>query len=147
MKIKLLLFALILGFNLINAQEVEIKKEKVFLEGELFLKYEKINLITHSVLDLNDDEILFVQFKDNETPEYMDDDFYILNFTTQNVKVESTDYSRITSFMNSRKTMEKLIKWLVKDKVFNKDGTINSEKLDLFFSKYDEKITDRTVRD
>lgn len=147
MKIKLLLFALTLGFNLINAQEVEIKKEKVFLEGELFLKYEKINLITHSVLDLNDDEILFVQFKDNETPEYMDDDFYILNFTTQNVKVESTDYSRITSFMNSRKTMEKLIKWLVKDKVFNKDGTINSEKLDLFFSKYDEKITDRTVRD
>lgn len=146
MKIKILVLTLFLNLNLVKAQEVEIKKDKILLEGDIFLKYEKININTHSVLDLNENEILFVQFKDNETPDYSDDDFYILNFTTQNIKVESTDFSRILSFMNSRKTMEKLIKWLVKDKVINKDGSINSEKLDIFFSKYDEKITDRTVR-
>lgn len=148
MKIKILATALLLGLgvNFAFSQEVKIKKDKVFIDGNLFLKYEKINILTHSVYDLNDNEILFVSFKDNETPQYSDDDFYILNFTTKKIKVESSDYSRIASFMNSKKTMQKLIKWLLKDRVINKDGTINSEKLNVFFDKYDENITNRTIR-
>jgi len=146
MKISLLITVLFFGLNFSNAQEIKIKKNNVSLDGELFLKYEKINILTHSIYDLNDNEILFVQFKDNETPEYIDDDFYILNFTNENIKVESTDYSRIAAFMNSKKTMQKLIKWLVKDKVISSNGTINPEKLSIFFKKYDEKITARTLR-
>jgi hypothetical protein len=146
MKIKLLLAAVLFGINFMFSQEVKIKKDKIFVDGNLFLKYEKINVNTHSVYDLDDNEILFVSFKDNETPQYLDDDFYILNFTTEKIKIESSDYSRIASFMNSKKTMQKMIKWLLKDKVINKDGTINSEKLELFFEKYDENITNRTIR-
>ncbi len=48
--------------------------------------------------------------------------------------------------MNSRKNMEKLIKWLLKEKVLDSNGNLNAEKLDVFFDKYDEKITERTVR-
>jgi hypothetical protein len=146
MKIKLLLAAVLFGINFMFSQEVKIKKDKIFVDGNLFLKYEKINVNTHSVYDLDDNEILFVSFKDNETPQYLDDDFYILNFTTEKIKIESSDYSRIASFMNSKKTMQKMIKWLLKDKVINKYGTINSEKLELFFEKYDENITNRTIR-
>jgi hypothetical protein len=135
-----------LGLNSSYAQNVKIKKDKVLLEGKLFLKYEKINFITHSIYDLNDNEILFVQFKDNETSDYTDDDFYVLNFINESIKVESSDYSRIASFMSSRKAIQKLIRWLVKDKVISADGSVNLKRLQIFFDKYDEKITNRTIR-
>ncbi|HKX86283.1 MAG TPA: hypothetical protein VJL37_06405 [Flavobacterium sp.] len=141
----------ILGFILlapfaINAQEVVIEKDKVLLDGTPILKYEKINLINHSFYTLNDDEILNFRSFDNETPKYPDDDYYILNFINEKIKVESTDYSRIMSFMNSRKMCEKLVKWMLKDKVLNTDGTVNPQKLEVFVQKYHENITERTIR-
>lgn len=146
MKSKILFIITMFSFIFSNAQEVEIKNDQILLDGEYILKYEKINLVTHSIFDKDDNEILFFQIRDNETPKYAEDDFYILNFTNEGVKVESSDFSRISAFMSSRKMMEKLVKWLVKDKVIQKDGTIDSVKLDIFFNKYDEKILERTIR-
>ncbi|MGX7666629.1 hypothetical protein [Flavobacterium pedocola] len=148
MKKKGLLFlgAVLLSSFAVKAQEVEIVKDKILLDGKQFLKYEKINLINHSFFNMNDDEILNYRTFDNETPQFLDDDYYALNFINEKIKVESTDFSRIIAFMNSRKNCEKLIKWLVKDKVINADGTINPEKLEAFVQKYDENVTERTVR-
>lgn len=83
---------------------------------------------------------------DNETPRYVSDDYFILNFLTEKTKVESTDLAKIANFMNSKKGMEKLIKWLIKERVINQDGALNPERVAIFKEKYDENITQRTLR-
>ena len=48
--------------------------------------------------------------------------------------------------MNSKKSMEKLIKWLLKEKVLTNDGELNPDRLAIFKEKYDQNITERTIR-
>lgn len=130
-----------------KAQEVEIKKDKVLLDGKEILRYEKDNIFSQSFFSLTDDEeLIHYRYSDNESQQYMEDDYFILNFLTEKVKVESTETHRATVLMSSRKSSEKLIRWLLKDKVLNADGTINRDKLDNFYDKYNEDITRRTVR-
>lgn len=145
---KLLLFSLlVLSFNFYFTQEVEIKDDKVLLDGKQILKAEKINMVEYSFYNLkSDDEILLYRQMDNETARYQDDDYYVLNFLTEKVKVESNDFYKIASFMNSKKSMEKLIKWLLKEKVLTTDGELNPDRLAIFKEKYDQNITERTIR-
>lgn len=143
----LTLFLLISGLGFYFSQEVVIKDDKVLLDGKQILKAEKINVLQYSFYSMKDDEeILMFRQMDNETPKYMDDDYYVLNFLTEKTKVESTDFTKILNFMNSRKAMEKLIKWLLKERVINNDGELNPERVQIFKEKYDENITDRTFR-
>ncbi|WP_411811302.1 hypothetical protein ACLB9Y_15115 [Chryseobacterium scophthalmum] len=145
---KLLTFSLlVLSFNFYFTQEVEIKDDKVLLDGKQILKAEKINMVEYSFYNLkSDDEILLYRQMDNETSRYQDDDYYVLNFLTEKVKVESNDFYKIASFMNSKKSMEKLIKWLLKEKVLTNDGVLNPDRLAIFKEKYDQNITERTIR-
>lgn len=145
---KLLTFSLlVLSFNFFFTQEVEIKDDKVLLDGKQILKAEKINMVEYSFYNLkSDDEILLYRQMDNETSRYQDDDYYVLNFLTEKVKVESNDFYKIASFMNSKKSMEKLIKWLLKEKVLTNDGELNPDRLAIFKEKYDQNITERTIR-
>ena len=145
---KLLTFSLlVLSFNFFFTQEVEIKDDKVLLDGKQILKAEKINMVEYSFYNLKSvDEILLYRQMDNETSRYQDDDYYVLNFLTEKVKVESNDFYKIASFMNSKKSMEKLIKWLLKEKVLTNDGELNPDRLAIFKEKYDQNITERTIR-
>lgn len=145
---KLLTFSLlVLSINFYFTQEVEIKDDKVLLDGKQILKAEKINMVEYSFYNLkSDDEILLYRQMDNETSRYQDDDYYVLNFLTEKVKVESNDFYKIASFMNSKKSMEKLIKWLLKEKVLTNDGELNTDRLAIFKEKYDQNITERTIR-
>ncbi|WP_445431700.1 hypothetical protein [Chryseobacterium indoltheticum] len=145
---KLLTFSLlILSFNFYFTQEVEIKDDKVLLDGKQILKAEKINMVEYSFYNLkNDDEILLYRQMDNETARYQDDDYYVLNFLTEKVKVEYNDFYKIASFMNSKKSMEKLIKWLLKEKVLTNEGELNPDRLAIFKEKYDQNISERTIR-
>jgi hypothetical protein len=143
----LTVFTLLLSFNLYFSQEVTIKDDKVLLDGKQILKAEKINMAQYSFYTMKDDEeILMYRYMDNETPKYSDDDYFILNFLTEKIKVESTDFSKILNFMNSRKGMEKLIKWLLKERVINSNGELNPERVQIFQEKYNENITERTFR-
>ncbi|RAR70072.1 hypothetical protein [Flavobacterium aciduliphilum] len=145
--IALILFSI--TYTNVVAQEIEIKDNKVLLDGKEFLKYEKSNIFNHSFYSLlNDDEILFFRFDQNETPNYLDDDYFVLNFLTEKIKIESKNKSKVFAGlgMNSRKNMEKMITWLLSEKVLNPDGTINRQKLEIFHEKYDENITNRTIR-
>lgn len=143
----LTVFLLFLSFNLYFSQEVVIKDDKVLLDGKQILKAEKINVTQYSFYTMKDDEeILMYRYMDNETPKYQDDDYYVLNFITEKTKVESTDFTKILNFMNSRKGMEKLIKWLLKERVITSDGELNPERVQVFKDKYDENITERTFR-
>ena len=148
MNLKLSLVALLFVTGISYSQEVELKKDIVYLDGKALLKYEKINLLQYSFFSLDDEELLLYRFSDNETRDYMDDDYFILNFLNEKKKIESTDKSRVISGlgMNSAKNMKKLITWLLKEKVLGTDGKINPEKLDVFEQKFQEDITVRTVR-
>lgn len=150
MKKILLTFSLILSnIFLLHAQEVEIKNDKVLLDGNPILKYEKINILQHSFYSLeSDDEILLFKWHDNETSEYSDDDYIILNFLVNKIKVETTSVEHVIAGigMNSKKNMQKLIKWLIKEKVIDTKGNVNPDKLQTFYDKYNEDITNRTSR-
>lgn len=142
-------FIMLIAVTTANAQEVEveIKKDKVLLDGKEFLKYEKENVWNQSFYSLGDgEEIIHYRFNNNGTDSYFEDDYFILNFLNEKIKIESSQTSRTTVLMSTKKSSEKLIKWLLKDKVLNADGTINKEKLDNFYDKYNEDITNRTVR-
>ena len=83
MKNKLFLIVVLFfcASNLMVAQKVEIKDDKVLVDGKEILKYEKINIFQHSFYSLTDDEeILMYKFNDNETKSYHEDDYIILNF-------------------------------------------------------------------
>ncbi|AZA79273.1 hypothetical protein EG347_18080 [Chryseobacterium sp. G0186] len=140
-------FLLMISCNFYFSQAVTIKDDKVLLDGKQILKAEKINVAQYSFFSMKDDEeILMYRYMDNETPRYVSDDYFILNFLSEKIKVESTDIAKISNFMNSKKGMEKLIKWLLKERVINHDGVLNPERVALFKEKYDENITERTLR-
>lgn len=144
---KILPFFLLLSLNLYFSQQVVIKDDKVLVDGKQILKAEKIDITQYSFFTIKgDEEILLYRYMDNETPKNVYDDYFILNFLTEKVKVETTDISKIANFMNSKKGMEKLIKWLLKERVINHDGELNPERVAIFKEKYDENITERTLR-
>ena len=140
-------FLLMISCNIYFSQNVTIKDTKVLLDGKQILKAEKIILAQYSFFSMkNDEEVLLYKYMDNETPTYVSDDYFILNFLTEKVKVESNDLGKVSNFMNSKKGMEKIIKWLLKERVLNQDGELNPERLAIFKEKYDENITARTPR-
>ncbi|WP_106917392.1 hypothetical protein [Chryseobacterium aurantiacum] len=145
---RLLAFVLLMiSCNLYFSQDVTIKDDKVLLDGKQILKAEKINAAQYSFFSMKgDEEVLLYKYMDNETPRYVNDDYFILNFLTEKIKIESTDMAKIANFMNSKKGMEKLVRWLLKERVINHDGELNSERVAVFKDKYDENITERTLR-
>ena len=148
MKTKIITLGILLVNILLNAQKVEIQNDDVLLDGKAILKSEKINARQYSFYALNGDEILMYKIFDNETPQYTEDDYYVLNFIEQKKKLQSTDFSKVVVGlgMNSRKCMEKMTTWLLKEKVITPEGKINPDKLDVLIDKYDEKILERTYR-
>ena len=139
-----ILFAM--SFGILIGQDIDFKDKKILLDGNPILKYEKVDALQYSFYSLeSEDEVLMYKFFDNGTPRYKDDDYYVLNFLTEKKKVESMDFGKIYSGMelSPKKNMQKLIKWLVKEKVFTIEGKINKDKLDLFVEKYNENITQR----
>ncbi|MGB3591045.1 MAG: hypothetical protein WBA16_05100 [Nonlabens sp.] len=131
------------------AQKVKLKDDKVFVNGNQILTYEKMSVLEYSFYSLDDEEeVILYQYHHNETRDYSGDDYFIINFLEQDVKVESTAFNNIVKGMgmNSRKDMEKLIKWLVKNKVLDEDGTIEPKRVERFHDKYHENIRKRTVR-
>jgi hypothetical protein len=137
---KLSLFNLILfGFTQVYAQEVELKDDKVIVDGKEILKYEKTNNFQYSFYDATGNEILMYKYQNNQTQDYQGDDYFTMNFLTLKRKVETSDFSLIHA-VSSKKNMEKLIKLLVKEKVLEMNGNINPEKLDIFTEKYNQEI-------
>lgn len=146
-KLLLLLLSIVISIAL-NAQTVELNKKDntISIDGSTVLKYKKKQLVNWSIYNTNGEELVYFTILDNGTPNYKDDDYYAITFIAQNVRVESNDYSNIQTFFNFNKALQKFVTWLVEEKVMNIDGSINEEKVNVFYRKYDQNITNRTIR-
>ena len=122
------------------AQKVQFKKSKVLIDKiETFDFNRSLLSNDFSLYKLNSkDEIIYISHFNNETPRYHDDDYKKIVFIKQNIIVES---SRLRS-----KTLKQLIRLLLEEEILDKDGNINPEKLQSFVTKYNENITNRTMR-
>ena len=139
MKIKILsaIFLSVFAIGTIIAQKVKLKDNIVYLDGKEIMKYEKREMGSELYLyQLNDDnEDIFIQFRNNGTVKYREDDYVKILFVKQDKSLETTK-----SHTNAGR-----IKWLLQNKVINTDGSINPEKTDTFIKKYDEKISERKI--
>lgn len=131
----LLLFTLIC-FNHINAQKVKLKKGIVLVDGKEKFKYERKGMGTEFSLYSIDTEkeILFILRNNNKN----DGSFYQLIFIEENCKLETAKLSN--------HSFKYFIEKLIREKVMDLKGNIDLKILDTFFSKYDENITNRTIR-
>ncbi|WP_299107201.1 hypothetical protein [uncultured Tenacibaculum sp.] len=119
------------------AQKVKFKKGKVLVDGKEILKIERQGTEATLYSLEGDDEVIYLNYESNGTLHYHEDDYVVIFFSKEEIKVET---SRIKG---SRK---RVIKALIKNKVLDMNGEINLEKLKKFAKKYDENITNRTVR-
>lgn len=136
---KILLTGALIFSNLVNAQDIKLKKEKVLLDGKEILKYERENWGVFQIhfYPLNsDEEILLFKKNDNETKNYLDDDYTEIKFISLNKSLE----------IKQNRTWSGYLEWLIKNKALNTDGSLNEEKVDNLIINYDEKITSRTLR-
>ena len=125
------------------SQDIEINDNQVLIDKKPVLKCEKINATEYSFYTLDkEDELLMIKFYDNGTPKYLDDDYFVLNFLIEKVKIESKNIGKVIQGLglNANKNMKKLIEWLVKEKVLTTEGQINIDKLDVFKQKYHEQL-------
>lgn len=146
MKYKLILLLLLIGLNT-QAQKVALNKKSstITIDGKDVFKYSKKALINWSFFDLNDNEIIFFSVVNNGTNSHTTDDYYIVNFINENVKVESNNYAQFQTFFNFNKAIVKFVEWLLKEKVIDSKGIVNPDKLSIFQSKYDQNISNRTI--
>ncbi len=130
------------------AETVELNGNLIKIDGKDVLKFEKNKIASFSIYTIDGEELLMYRLHDNETPGDGNDDYYVLNFILEKKKIEAIPAANTTGIggMNVKKTSEKVVNWLLREKVLNADGTLNADRIDIFISKYDENIRDRTFR-
>ena len=136
---KLLFSFLLLSITHLYAQEVKLKDDNVIVNGKQIFKYEKVNNLQYSFYDAEGNEILMYKYQNNQTQDYQGDDYFTINFITLKRKVETSDFNLIYA-ASPRKNMQKLMRLLFKEKVFDVNGNINAGKLTVFSEKYNQEI-------
>lgn len=112
------------------SQKVKLKKEVIYIEGKEALSFEKKSHNNeYAIYELNTkNEIVNVVSNVNEG-------YKKIIFTESKKSLETT-----LGYWNSS-----FIKWLIEQNVLSIDGKLNSNKIDYFIEKYDEKITERKL--
>lgn len=140
MKLKnlLLLLITIISYNVVNAQKVKLKNEFIYIDGVKVFKYEKnAGEGWLSIYDLDsDDEIIFIRENNNGTSGYRNDDYTQYKFLKEDIVIEISTY---TYWKNH-------VKFLYENKCFDLDGNTDKKKIQNTFDKFDENITDRTIK-
>ena len=132
-------FILLVCTLAIQAQEIDFKKGTVFLDGKAVLSYKVENRATEFTLyKLNtNEEVAFIIDYENQTVGYRKDDYYKINFISIGLKLESS---------NILGTWKKVVKWFFKNDLFNNNAELNKDKVKVFVEKYDENISQRTIK-
>ncbi|MFD2822079.1 hypothetical protein ACFS5M_00255 [Lacinutrix iliipiscaria] len=132
--IKILIFFLI-AYSNINAQEVDIRNEKISINGiEVFDCKIDVAKGWLSIYDSKTkEELIYIEESTNGTDEIYDDDYIIYKFLKQDVSVEMLGYSFWVDY----------IKFLLKNKVIDEKGILNDSEIELFKTIYHERITEK----
>ena len=110
------------------------KKGYVFVQKKEVLKL-RYSIGYFYVSDLNTgEEMMYFRINDNETPSYFDDDYVKVFFNDSEKEFESKSHQRI------------LMAQMINEGVFDSDWNLVEENVDKFIRKYDENISNRTVR-
>lgn len=114
-----------------------MKKNIIYLDGTEFLSFEKKSHGSEFVIyELNTKNELFSAIGNLGDFNDDSDDIYKLFFTASE---KSMEYS--PPYWNKQ-----LILWLLEQEVLTYEGIIDESKIDVFIKKYDEKLTERTLR-
>ena len=140
-KIISLILLITCAIILATAQETSAKDIE-FNQKKGFISIKKINVFKLkcasgycNIYDLNtDEEIMYMYINENETPQNMDDDYIKVYFTKSKKSFETKLWLQVI--------MEKLIN----EKILNSNWQIDSDRVDEFIAKYNENITNRTIR-
>jgi hypothetical protein len=127
---KILVIILLFVSGTLLAQKVKFKKDKIVLDGEKVLSFEREELgRKFTVYSLNgEDELIFMQYNENATEDYDDDDFKRILFLDSEILIESNSLRT--------NTWKSVMRLLFKNKVLNKAGEINLKNLRKFKLKY-----------
>lgn len=134
---RIILTLIIISFTIAaNAQNVKLKKDKVLLDGIEILSFKKVPRYNEVYFyNLNTtEEVVFIRLENNGTFEYDGDNFVKVFFAKSNIRIESKS-------LHFGAKGEETIKKLIFEGVIENDGSINSEKLNSFFEKYNDIIT------
>lgn len=123
------------------AQQLTHKDVKFkYKKGYVFVQKKEVLKLRYSigyfyVSDLNTgEEMMYFRINDNETPSYFDDDYVKVFFNDSEKELESKSHQRI------------LMAQMINEGVFDSDWNLVEENVDKFIRKYDENISNRTVR-
>jgi hypothetical protein len=119
------------------AQKVDIKKDKILIDDKEVLSCKlDIRAQSFSIYELNTtNELIFVLFDNNGTTGYNDDNFLKIQFLTLNKSMHGDPFY----------WKERLIKWFLENGVFDKNGQLNPDKIDIFISKYDKEQSNPSI--
>lgn len=125
----------------LSAQNITHKDVKFkYKKGYVFVEKKEVLKLRYSigyfyVSDLNTgEEMMYFRINDNETPSYFDDDYVKVFFNDSEKEFESKSHQRI------------LMAQMINEGVFDSDWNLVEENVDKFIRKYDENISNRTVR-
>ena len=125
MKKNLFLF-IFLTFSIVYCQDIQIKKDVVYVDGKECLKTSG-DASNVSFLDLNGNEIIFLKFIHNSKYGAL---YNKITFLDQNISFTSKSY-----IFNKKILMKKLLN----DKTLN-NCQLDDEKVGKFAIKYDENV-------
>jgi len=131
-----LAFVVVCLANNVSAQKIKLKDNTVTVDGVYLMECDTRASLTEFYLLKNDKELVMVTWDNNETPKFSEDDWMTIYFLEEDVKVE-------TKRSRARKGT---VKWLLENKVITSEGTLDPDKVEMFFKKYDQQITERTFR-
>ena len=125
----------------LSAQNITHKDVKFkYKKGYVFVEKKEVLKLRYSigyfyVSDLNTgEEMMYFRINDNETPSYFDDDYVKVFFNDSEKEFESKSHQRI------------IMAQMINEGVFDSDWNLIEENVDKFIRKYDENISNRTVR-
>jgi hypothetical protein len=78
--------------------------------------------------------VMYFYFNNNETIEYIDDDYRKIYFTKSKMSFETKSHHKL------------VMAGLINEKVITSDWQIDASKVADFVAKYDEEISGRTLR-
>ena len=133
---KTLFCAIVFIMNALGAvaQTVKVKSDKVFIDGVETLTFKSRgagSIVTYSNLA---NKKLFTYTHDNKgTVHYSGDDYTMFFFDDSEIKIESKQFP---SFQVKRHVIE----FLLEEEVLNVDGTLNEDKIEKLYRKYNQDL-------